>query len=111
MYTIDLKSTVRKDTGNIAIELSSFYFSWKCYDSLYAYDDEGILRFFSPKDNNPHTIIQQQKWLDNAFFNTAITALCRKADKPINVKTIATEGSGDPFVLIRKSEINHTNLK
>ena len=103
--TIDLKSTVREDTGNIAIELSSYYFSWKLYNSLFAYISNGELRFFSPKDNDPHTIILQPKWLNNKFFDKAITELKNK-NPYIKIWNIDTEGSGDPFVLLQKNEIN-----
>lgn len=112
MYIIDLKSTFRKDTGNIAIELSSFYFSWKKYDSLYAYIAEnGVLKFFSPKYNNPHTIIAQSQWEKNLFFAKAINELQQKARGQINIYNKNTSGSGDPFVLLEKKAIIHNEIK
>lgn len=109
MITIDLKSTVRKDTGNISIELSSYYFSWTSYDSLFAYLSEKKLRFFSPKNNNPHTLFIQPKWLNNRFFGKVVSAL-KKKNPYIKIRHLDTQGSGDPFILLNKKEIHHVVL-
>ena len=104
---IDLKSTFRKDTGNIAIELSSYYFSYTLYDSLYAYLDKEKLLFFSAKNNLPHTIIIQPKWTNNQFFQKAKRHF--QTLRNLNVLIEQTQGSNDPFVLLAKAEIKHVN--
>lgn len=110
MLAVDLKSTVRNDTGNIAIELSSYYFSSTLYNSLYAYITNNKLMFFSPKNNPPHTIITQNKWKNNTFFNRIIHELQTKNPHLRHITRNTTSGSGDPFILLDKKEIKHTTL-
>jgi hypothetical protein len=110
IFPIDLKSTVRKDTGNIAIELSSYYFSMTCYNSLFCYYIKNEdLAFFSPRNNFPHTIYLQPKWRTNPFFKRVVRHL-RLRDRRVKVVYLKTSGSGDPFVLLDKKTIRRLRL-
>lgn len=109
LIMIDLKSTVRKDTGNIAIELSSYYFSMTCYNSLFGFVADDNLAFFSPRTNFCHTICLQPKWRTNPFFNKVVSEL-RRRNRELKVVHLKTAGSGDPFVLLDKKTIRRVRL-
>lgn len=112
-YIVDLKSTSKGnlETGNIAVELSSYYFSWKIYNSLYGYvAANGKLKFFSPANNNPHTLIIQPCWITNKFFLKATHELKTKTVNSLKVICKTTQGSNDPFVLIKKDTIIPTEI-
>ena len=109
---IDVKTTFRKDTGNVSIELSSFFYTIQRASTglgiYYFYlDENGQPLVFNPKKVAISAIYIQPKWFGNTRmlwegYAQLIMAFC--GNVPIIEK--ATGGSQDPFVLIPKKSLN-----
>lgn len=118
---VDMKATVRKDTGNIAIELSSFYFNLqRCkigISSFFAYLLDNELRFFSPAIIRPSAIFIQSKWKTIAYpiFIKYAQEIKRHFETnflyDIVIHDLETSGSGDPFVLLPIPTVGSLTLK
>lgn len=118
---IDLKTTTfRKDTGNIAIELSSFYWGLRLNIAKtnyhYCYEDsKGEVFFFSPINNSPEVIFLQPRWLGTKAgkeFREYIKFILQKFELPDRiVNEWSTGGSKDPFILKSKFTLNKIPIK
>lgn len=117
---IDLKTTFRKDTGNIAIELSSFYWGLRLNmantNFNYCYEDStGEIFFFSPINNSPEIIFLQSKWLGTKAekeFREYIKFILNKFElSDLIVNEQDTKGSKDPFIIKSILTINKIPLK
>lgn len=117
-FLIDVKSQVRKETGNISVELSAFYFNVeRCKAGIPVFYLNFINqepRVFSPLHVKPHSIFIQPKWDNTDIFNKYAAALrlyfesslgCR-----ITIHYESTGGSQDPFVLIPIAGLDSYNL-
>ncbi len=110
-FYLDIKTTTnrRKDTGNVAIELSCFYFNLKRtlmgVRSYYCISDTGVARVFSPTNIKPHEIRVQSKWKTPEY--SALNSMAEELSKKYKIKVIgkASAGSFDPFVLIKREKI------
>ena len=105
-FFVDAKSTVRKDTGNLSIEMSAFYFDLKRAKSgihvCFLYEAGGELRVFSPLNAEPSFMIIQPKWVgrERERFLSYANAIMDHFQLQIPVYEIDTQGSKDPLVLI-----------
>jgi len=105
-FFVDAKSTDRKDTGNLSIEMSAFYFDLKRAKSglrvcfLYQVGDE--FRIFSPLHAEPSFMIIQPKWVgrERERFQSYANAIMNHFQLQIPVYNTDTQGTKDPLVLI-----------
>lgn len=105
---VDCKTTYRKDTGNIAIELSSFYWGTRLNDLgikfYYCREESGDLLLFAPSYNPPEAVFIQPHWQDNEeickTFRSYATYLKWYFDLEFPIYDVhRSSGSGDPFVI------------
>jgi len=118
-FLIDVKSQVRKETGNIAVELSSLYFNVeRCKTGIPVYYLNSInneARVFSPLHMKPQTIFIQPKWETNSIFDKYAAGLRLYYETvlgcTIQVRYEPTGGSQDPFVLIPIAGLDSIKLE
>jgi hypothetical protein len=110
-FFIDAKSTYRKNTGKISIELSAYYFDLKRVKQgvrvCFLYEEKGEPRVFSPLSYVlPAFIIIQPKWtgrqreLFRSYAASIAEHLGIELDVDLPVYMIKTGGSEDPCVII-----------
>jgi len=105
-FFVDAKSTVRKDTGNISIELSAYYFDLERSISgirvFFLYSVNGEPRIFSPASAAPAAIIIQPVWTGMEYqrFIYYAEKIQEHFSKTIPIYRQDTEGSRDPFILL-----------
>jgi len=117
-FLIDAKSQVRKETGNISVELSALYFNVeRCRAGIPVFYLNFIneeARVFSPLHIKPRTIFIQPKWEHTPIFKKYATALELYFETvvgcTITVRCESTGGSQDPFVLIPIAGLDSYNL-
>ena len=110
-FFVDVKTLTRKDTGNMSIELSSFYFNLqRCKIGLpifylYSTESQGC-RLFSPVWNSPSAIFIQPKWEGHQrkIFQKYASMIKDYFEihwsYNIPIQETETAGSQDPFILI-----------
>jgi len=116
-FFVDAKTVVRKDTGNIAVELSSFYFNLKrCKAGVHVFylyrsaeRKAGVpspLWIFSPLWARPSVIFIQPRWdgPDRHTFQRYAQVIKDHFEMgslhTIAIHDTPTSGSQDPFLLI-----------
>jgi len=110
-FFVDAKSTHRKDTGNISIELSAYYFDLRRVKQkirvCFLYEERGEPRVFSPLNARPSFIIIQPWWTgkQRRLFVSYADFIAEHlgvelGDNGLPVRNIETGGSGDPCVII-----------
>jgi len=110
-FFVDFKTTAsRKETGNIAIELSSFYFNLqRTLLGVPAYYCISIPKpvVFSPKIVKPSRIFIASCWRKDCFPFKRWAQSIRSffGGKHPQIIDAGTHGSGDPFVLLEKKKI------
>jgi len=117
---LDLKTTHKKNSGNISIELSSFY--WALQHSRdgvefhYCSNHENKLIIFSPRENAPDSIFIQPRWekypeIKKLYYKYAEAIQHYFKRKLITIYNRKTDGSNDPFILKNYSDIQKTSFK
>lgn len=110
-FFVDVKSTYRKNTGNISVELSAYYFDLKRVKQgihvCFLYETErGEPRVFSPLSHvMPEFIVIQPKWVgeQRRLFLSYVAFIAEHLGVQLNdlsIYNIRTEGSEDPFIVI-----------
>lgn len=126
-FLIDAKTIVRKDTDNVAIELSSFYFNLqRSKDGIrvfYLYVDdkergleEEKLKIFSPFWTYPSAIFIQPRWKDanrerfQKYAHVIKEHFENSLFYTIHIYEQQTAGSQDPFLLIPRQTVNEHSV-
>ena len=109
-FFVDAKSTHRKDTGNISVELSAYYFNLKRIKQdirvCFLYEERGKPRIFTPMHVLPAFIIIQPWWkgrqreLFVSYAAFIAEHLDIELDFELPVYNLETKGSGDPCIII-----------
>jgi len=112
---LDCKTTYRKNTGNISIELSSYYWGLQHnrdgVEFYYCYTDGNEIKIFAPRENPPDSIFIQPMWkgypvIEKLFHKYADTIKYFFKNHPLIIYTEHdTGGSRDPFILINKKTL------
>jgi hypothetical protein len=109
-FFVDAKSIDRKDTGNISVELSAYYFDLKRIKHgirvCFLYEERGEPRIFTPMHVLPAFIIVQPWWIgkERELFISYAAFIAEhlgvELDYELPVYDIKTKGSGDPCIII-----------
>jgi len=109
-FFADAKSTYRKNTKNLSVELSAYYFDLKRIKHgihvCFLYEERGEPRVFTPMHVLPAFIIIQPWWIgkQRGLFISYAAFIAEhlgfELDLDLPVYNIKTQGSGDPCVII-----------